>query len=255
LLNYISKFIKKFKDSILAKVSHKELKSKYDHIRKCIQIIMSNHSNNQEQKFINERKATQEVFNFCQDYKKQIANLIYELNIVYKSIVKSGSILDVIFKTPQEKIQNDYNLDFDVSTQQLHKDEFFNAIINDDFIKALIIEVKTKDLDCFIDLRSIIKNIEEDINNIQRDTTEIKEIYKKKHQKRISFIEQFAEKDFNILEEMSIKTGITPKLSNNTLLSVDSLDNNICLNGHGKLMEEVVISQNTSHNISQVKVK
>lgn len=182
LYQNISGYIKIFKDKILALNNNKQVKDRYNELIKLItNSLNQSNSNNltQEQKTKNEIKHSNEILNFCNNYKNPIVNIIKDLNKVYEAIMKSSSVFDGIFHTPLALIKEKYNLQ--LKTKNLHKEEFFNAIINDEFIKALIIEVKNRDIQEFVKLRDDIKEIEDDISNSNKDMKKLKELFNKKH--------------------------------------------------------------------------
>jgi hypothetical protein len=125
----------------------------------------------EEQKKHLENDFKNQIYEFCIEFKDDICNIIKELNIIYRAIIKSSRSLDEIFQCPLDMIK-DVSI---IKTENLHKEEFFNAIINDNFIKALIIEVKTKDITGFIELRPIINTIEQDIQDSSKDMKKLGE--------------------------------------------------------------------------------
>lgn len=178
LYQNISGYIKIFKDKILALNNNKQVRDRYNELKKIITTSMSSNAT-PEQKAKTEIIYTNEILLFCNTYKVQIVNIIKDLNKVYEAIIKSSTVFDGIFHMPLSLIKDDYELQ--LKTKNLHKEEFFNAIINDDFIKALIIEVKNKDIPSFVKLREDIKEIEEDISNCCKDMKRLKELFNKKH--------------------------------------------------------------------------
>jgi hypothetical protein len=170
----VSAYIKSFKDSITEKPINKKLKEKYHDLKKSIHIDINKDINDlikhKETKF----KCINEILNFCKDNKNEIVSIINDLNKIYGILMKSSPLLNQIFKIPFMELETER--DCNLSMENIHKEEFFNVIINDDFIKSLIIEVKNKDIQSFIDLRPIVINIEEEITNANKDMKKLKDL-------------------------------------------------------------------------------
>ena len=94
-----------------------------------------------------------------------IVNLIEDFCIVYKAILRASKDLDKVFTYPLNLIRSQFN----ITIENLHKEEFLNTIINCDFIKILIVNIKTIDLPKFIKFREDIEEIEKDMEDTSDD--------------------------------------------------------------------------------------
>lgn len=149
------------------------VKNRYDELKSCITETMRKIPH--EQRKQKENCFRNKILSFCEENKTDIGNIIIELHAVYKAIMRASQDLDLIFSVPLDMIRQEYH----IKTENLHKEEFFNAIINDEFIKALIIEIKTKDLPDFLKLRPLIKSIEDDMNNSSKDMRKLVDLLEK----------------------------------------------------------------------------
>ena len=171
VIQNISNFIKENKDKILQISDNKCVKDKYLQLKKLITYSMNNISDNEKK--LSASKCYNDIKNFCVQNQQEISNIINDLNKIYNVITNSSKKLDTIFKNPLIIIKEELHIDFSIN--DLHVEEFFNAIINDDFIKALIIEVKQKEIPSFVVLRAIIEKIENEINLGKKVLKKLKE--------------------------------------------------------------------------------
>ena len=181
----VSIYIKSFKNSITEQSKNKKLREKYYELKKSIFTDInkdlcqdSNNSSNLGNVYINinnssvKQKCINEILNFCKDNKNEIVSIINDLNKVYQILSRSAPLINQIFKIPFMELENEY--DTKLTMENIHKEEFFNVIINDDFIKSLIIEVKNKELPIFIEIRPVINKIEDEISNSEKDMAKLK---------------------------------------------------------------------------------
>ncbi len=175
LRDNISFYIKSFKDKITEESLHKKLKKKYTDLKNSIHLDLNKEltdSMNVKQKEAKYRKCLTEILNFCRENTNGILSIINDLNKTYLFLLKACSHLIEIFEYPVIEMIKEFKITVDL--ENIHKEEFFNVIINDDFIKSLIIEVKNKELPLFVQLRPIILKIEEDIANASKDMKTLK---------------------------------------------------------------------------------
>jgi hypothetical protein len=107
-------------------------------------------------------------------YKHDILSIINQLFKVYSDITGSAKLLDHIFAKYVGLLNKAVNEDF--TLVDLHTEEFFNTVYaKDDFIKAMIIEVKQREIDSFIQVREGIDTIENEINSAKKVMKKLKE--------------------------------------------------------------------------------
>lgn len=206
----ISHFIKSFKEKITEDSINKKLKRKYTELKNSIHNDMNNKESDQnvKQKEAKYKKCLLEIITFCRENSNEIISIVSDLNKTYQNLVKSSSILNNAFESAMIEIVKEYEIV--LSLENLHKEEFFNMIINDDFIKSLIIEVKNKDLPDFVKLRPIIVKIEEDISNSSKDMKLLKTLVKDL-EKELKELEDMKKHELNCLTD--------PRSLNNYIIS------------------------------------
>jgi len=206
----ISIFIKYFKDKIFERPMNKQLKEKYFELKKFIQKELSNlpQASLKKEK---EKALYMDFYNFCKEKKAEIVAIIKDLNRIYDVIIKAAPFLDDLFKSVFNEVENEFEAI--IQMDNLHKEEFYNIIMADEFIKSLLIEVNRQDFPCFIELRPVVQKIEEEIRNSDKDMTLLKEIIDEVNLKKI--IERMEEgKCLNILKDNSLpKPSLTPHQS------------------------------------------
>jgi hypothetical protein len=175
LRDNISFYINSFKDKITEENVHKKLKKKYTDLKNSIHYDLNvemKENLNSKQKQEKYSKCLTEIMNFCKDNTSGILSIINDLNKTYLFLLKACSHLILIFEFPLNEMNKEFKTS--INLENLHKEEFFNVIINDDFIKSLIIEVKNKELPLFLNLRPVIVKIEGDIANSTKDMKNLK---------------------------------------------------------------------------------
>jgi hypothetical protein len=160
LIQTISKFIKNNKKQILLIPEHKNVKDQYLKLKKQITDNINNTKSEEAKKEIN-LKSQADIITFCTENQIHISNIIKDLFKVYYIITTSSAALDHIFQAQLKEIRNGINESFNIN--DLHVEEFCDVIINDSFIKALIIEIKNRDIPSFMMIRGIIDKIENDV--------------------------------------------------------------------------------------------
>jgi hypothetical protein len=172
LIQTISKFIKTNKKQILLIPEHKNVKEQFLKLKKQITDSMNN-STSEEVKKENSLEYQKDIIAFCTENQIHISNIIKDLFKVYYIITTSSAAFDHIFQTQLKEMRNSVNECFAIN--DLHVEEFCNIIINDSFIKALIIEIKYRDIPSFLMIRGIIDKIENDVKYTKNVINDIKE--------------------------------------------------------------------------------
>jgi hypothetical protein len=193
----ISIFIKYFKDKIFERPINRQVKEKYFELKKFIQKELANvkETNLKKEK---EKALYMDFYNFCKEKKGEIVAIIKDLNRIYDVIIKAAPFLDDLFKSVFNEVENEFEAI--IQMDNLHKEEFYNIIMADEFIKSLLIEVNRQDFPCFIELRPVVQKIEEEIRNSDKDMTLLKEIIDEVNLKKIK--ERMEEgKCLNILKD------------------------------------------------------
>jgi hypothetical protein len=168
LIQTISRFIKNNKKQILLITEHKNVKEQFLKLKKQINESMNNSTSDQVR-----TKYENDIITFCTENQFHISNIIKDLFKVYYIITTSSAALDHIFKSQIKEIRNSINDNFNIN--DLHVEEFCNVIINDSFIKALICEIKMRNMPNFLMLRGIIDKIESDVKYTKNVINSIKE--------------------------------------------------------------------------------
>ena len=178
ILQQISNFIKEKKDNILLEPKNKELKNRYMQIKMLITNTIKMAPSDELKRVVIEKNWVFEIQRFCADNEAQIYEIIKELFAIYQLITLASEKLDAIFKNPLIIIREVLQIEFTMKDLQI--EEFFNTIIKDEFIKALIIDIKQKEgIDNFKHLKSIIEQIENEISVSKKVWKKLKEWNKK----------------------------------------------------------------------------
>jgi hypothetical protein len=178
ILQQISKLIKEKKDNILLEPKNKELKNRYMQIKMLITNTIKMAPSDELKRVVIEKNWVFEIQRFCADNEGQIYEIIKELFAIYQLITLASEKLDAIFKNPLIIIREVLQIEFTMKDLQI--EEFFNTIIKDEFIKALIIDIKQKEgIDNFKYLKSIIEQIENEISDSKKVWKKLKEWNKK----------------------------------------------------------------------------
>ena len=196
LYENISIFIKYFKDKIFDKPVNKKVKEKYYELKKTIQKELSaiKESDVRKEK---EKIFFNDVLNFCKEFKSEIINIIKDLNRVYDVIIRAAPFLGELFKSVFNEVENEFEAI--IQMDNLHKEEFYNVMMADEFIKALLIEVNRQEIPSFVEMRPVVQKIEEEIRNSDKDMTLLKEIIDEVNLKKI--IERMEEGKSSIIKE------------------------------------------------------
>ncbi len=174
----ISEFIKYFKNSIFEKMPIKTLKDNYNDMKKSIHSDLSRDKNiPQKQREAKFAKCINEIYQFCKENRKIIVSIVKELTKIYKVLLQACPLLENIFRVPLGELEANYEIS--ISMENLHKEEFLDVIINDEFIKSLLNEINNKDISEFIEQRAIISNIEEEIKSSDKDMKKLKDLIDK----------------------------------------------------------------------------
>jgi hypothetical protein len=205
----ITECIRKQKEIILNLPSTGTVKEKYYTLKK--QIVAGCGSNVPDDlKKRLAQKHSNEIASFCEEYKTDITCIIKALLKAYSGYMSSANMLEHIFGKHVRLLNKVLNEDF--TFMDLHTEEFFTAVYTkDDFIKAMIIEVKQRDILMFQELRLDIEKIETEINGCRKVMKKIKEFTEKNSKIFMEEISEFSQGDIkcdvNMLNDFLIQTA------------------------------------------------
>jgi len=97
--------------------------------------------------------------------------LLLELRNIKKSLIKSSKDIERVFKLPLQHLRiNNKVIAF--SIEDIHREEFTNTLIKDEFIYDLIIQIQTISQQLKIDeINHLIEQIEEDVSSNKKEMT------------------------------------------------------------------------------------
>lgn len=102
--------------------------------------------------------------NFWNKYKKEIDNVINELNQLYSILLNSVKDISYVFEYPFKQIE-DERKNTKISIESFIKDKFFDVICNDELIKVI--------LKYFNFLQTLIQEIKKSQKNKNHDKNDI----------------------------------------------------------------------------------
>lgn len=182
----ISIYIRSFKDLIVEKFVNKKLKERYYELKKGIHFELNKDKNiSKKEKDAKVVKCIAEVLEFCKENKLEMVGIVNDLNKIYNILIKACPQLNDIFSVPLGELEANYEVC--ISMENLHREEFLNVIINDEFIKSLINEINNKDIPNFLEMRPTIAKIEEEIRQASNDMKKLKELIDKIDNKQEDF--------------------------------------------------------------------
>jgi hypothetical protein len=174
----ISEYIKYSKNLIIEKMPIKTLKENYYDMKKAIHADLGKDKNapqkQRESKYV---KCINEIYQFCKENRKIIVFIVKELTKIYTVLIQACPLLENIFRVPLGELEANYEIS--IKMENLHKEEFLDVIINDDFIKCLLNEINNKEIAEFIEQRPTISNIEEEIKSSSKDMKKLKDLIEK----------------------------------------------------------------------------
>jgi len=137
LINKLSSIMENEKESVIEK-----------HCSEQLILILKNSSSNfskakrkKEINLIEDYDDRNFFINFWNQYKKEIDNVINELNQLYSILLNSVKDISFVFEYPFKRIEEERQ-NTKINIESFIKDKFFDIICNDDLIKTLINEIK-----------------------------------------------------------------------------------------------------------------